>query len=80
MKRANFLRGHLRTTICNPMIVGNDYEMVQKIFDLLAKYGNPCKRDEVSLDPHHRSNEYQINVEDATLYVNGSVYFSFPDF
>ena len=73
-------RGNLRTAICNPMIVENDYEMVQKVFELLADFGSPYYREEALLGPHHHSNVYQINVEDATLDVNGSEWFNFPDF
>lgn len=73
-------RGHSRTAICDPMIVDNDYEMVQKVFDILADYGNPYKREGASLKTRQLSNVYKINVEDATLYVNGTEWFCFPDF
>ena len=69
-----------RTIIRNPVHVENDYEMYLKVFDLLADYGNPYNRDEALLIPRHQSNVYQINVENATLYVNGSAWFSFRDF
>lgn len=73
-------RGDFHTAICNQMIVGNEYEMVQKVFDILTNFGNPYNREEVLLEPHHHSNVCQINLEDATMYVNGTEWFRFPDF
>lgn len=73
-------RGHLRTAICNPMIVDNDYEMVQKVFEIIANFGNPYNREEASLKTRQLSNVYQINVEDATLNVNGAEWLCFPEF
>ena len=54
--------------------------MYLKVFDLLADYGNPYNQDEVLLRLDHHPEVYQIDVENATLYVDGSVWFSFPDF
>ena len=58
----------------------NDYEMYLKVFDLLADYGNPYNQDEALLRLDYHPEVYQIDVENATLYVDGSVWFSFPDF
>ena len=73
-------KGYPYAIIRNPIMVENDYEMVLKVFDLLADLGNPYNREEALLEPHHHSNEYRIDVENATLCVNGSAWFSFPDF
>lgn len=62
------------------VIIKGDFEMAQMVFGFLADYGNPYKRDEDFLCRSYQSYGILINVTEATLYVNGNAWFSFPDF
>lgn len=62
------------------VVFKDSFEMAQFAFDILADYGNPYKRDEEILCDRYYPNDILIDIERGALYVNGNVWFPFPDF